>query len=611
MCKNVRTYLSWTLLIAAASFVLPQDARAQSKVLRLRFDGPVLEAPNEDIQMFSTLFGGADSRTLYQWVRMIERAASDDEIAGIAMIVEQPAMGFAQIEEIAQALKEFRETGKKIYCYMDYASNGSYALACAADHIMLAEFSQLGIVGLNAEASYYKGLLDKIGVKADLVHCGAYKSALEPFTRTEPSPEAADNLNWLLDGIFDSWISAIAEGRGLSPDKVKDLVDQAPLNAEIARENKLVDHVGSFADFRRLIHKEYGQDVEIVKKLGDDDALKFDFENPFAIFQMFSDMLDEQREPAKPGIALVYIDGGIVVGTNNSSPLGGSTAGSTTIRAAFQKALEDDSVKAIVVRVNSPGGSALASDIMWKIATRCAAEKPLVVSQGNVAGSGGYYVSIPGDVIFSDESTITASIGVVGGKFVWKELMEDKLGITTTQFKRGQHAGLMSMDRSWTEEERGYILNMMNEVYDQFKGRIMASRGDRLKKELDSMAAGRVFTGKQALELGLVDRIGGLSDAIDYAVEKAGLEDYEVYTYPEAQDFADILAKLMNEDTEDEWEIGLGARVGADPLFGGIVPFLQEVAPGKLRNLARALQTIVTMQEERVGCFMPFDIQVH
>jgi protease-4 len=598
------------LLIVGAALLLPPAALGARKVLRVRLDGPVLEAPDENAQLMGLLFSGSASRTLYETVRSIERAAADPEIAGIALIVEQPQVGFAQIEEIRRALRTFREAGKRIYCYMDYAGNGTYALASAADHITLAQHSALGIVGLHAEASFYKGLLDKIGVQAEMMHCGAYKSALEPFTRTEPSPEAAENINWLLDGIYERWIEMLAEGRGLEAAEVRALVDRAPLQADEALEHKLVDAVGSFPDFKKLIHKEFGQEVEVVKKLGDEGGLELDLENPFAIFQMFSEMFDKQREPAQPGIALIYIDGGIIVGKNDSGPFGGAMAGSTTIRAAFEKAYEDDSVKAIVVRVDSPGGSALASDIMWKAATRCAGEKPLIVSMGNVAGSGGYYVAIPGDVIFAEETTITASIGVVGGKFVWNDLMADKLGITTTEFDRGKHAGLSSMNRHWSEDERAWVTTYLETVYEQFKSRIVESRGDRIKGKLEDMAGGRVYTGRQALERGLVDRIGGLSDAIEYATEKVGLDEYEVYVLPEARDFTDILALLMNEDTEDEWEISLAPQTANDPLLRAALPLLEDLAPQQLRNIVQALRNLTMLSREHVGCFMPFDLTI-
>jgi protease-4 len=241
---------------------------------------------------------------------------------------------------------------------------------------------------------------------------------------------------------------------------------------------------------------------------------------------------------------------------------------------------------------------------------------------GNVAGSGGYYVSIPGDTIFAEETTITASIGVVGGKFVWKDLMEDKLGITTTEFDRGQHAGLMSMNRGWTESERAWMVEYMNSVYEQFKDRIRHSRGDRIVGDLEDMAGGRVYTGRQALERGLVDRIGGLSDAIDVAAEKADLEEYEIYLLPKPKTFADFLALLTEQETEDEWEIsldpiralsaseGLATRFPSDPLLRAALPLLHGLAPERVRSIARNLAQLGILNREHVGCFMPFDLTI-
>jgi protease-4 len=254
---------------------------------------------------------------------------------------------------------------------------------------------------------------------------------------------------------------------------------------------------------------------------------------------------------------------------------------------------------------------------MWKAATRCAKEKLLIVSMGNVAGSGGYYVSIPGDQIFADEATITASIGVVGGKLVWRELWQDKLGVTTTSFDRGKHAGLWTMNEGWTESERAWIKKYMTEVYDQFKGRIMTSRGDRLKKDLESIAGGRVYTGKQALELGLVDQLGGLSDAIEYTAKRAGLDDYDVYVFPKPKNpLEEVFASLTGKEPEDEWEFSLGGKTNLEsllsthPLLRAAAPLLRELAPARMDALGRAFGQLMTIETEHVGCFMPCDLNI-
>jgi protease-4 len=625
-----RKTLRWVVFVSAIGVLAPQAALADKKVVRLHLHGEVLEAPREDAEL-AALFGQEPPRALRELVQTINQAARDINVGGMVLLIEQPQVGLAQVEELTRAFREFRAKGKKVYCFIDEAGNLEYALAAAAsDHITLAENSELGTYGLRAELDFYKGLLDKIGVQADMMHCGAYKSALEPFTRTEPSKENAEMVNWLLDGLYDRFTGMIAEGRKLTPEDVKAAVDASPLTANQALERKLIDAVGSFGDFRQMVHKEFGKDVEIVKDYGEKSPFALDVEdtsNPFALFQkiseLFSGAMSEGAE-SKPGIGLIYIDGGIVVGRNEGGFMGGSTAGSTTIRAALERAREDQNVKAVVVRVDSPGGSALASDIIWDAATRCAKEKPLIVSMGNVAGSGGYYVSIPGDTIFAEETTITGSIGVVGGKIVWKGLMEDKLGITTTEFQRGKNAGLMSMHRPWTDAERKWMMDWMTQIYDQFKGRVKQSRGDRIKGDLEQLAGGRVYTGKQALKLGLVDQIGGLSDAMAFASKKAGLgSEYEVYVLPKPKELADILKEMFGEQGPDDWEIRvdgaaaddvlpglLGSRYPSGELGRSLLPMLRLIAPQQLKRAATDLNNLLILHEERVGCFMPAGLSI-
>jgi protease-4 len=267
-----------------------------------------------------------------------------------------------------------------------------------------------------------------------------------------------------------------------------------------------------------------------------------------------------------------------------------------------------------VVRVNSPGGSALASDIMWKAARRLGKKKPLVVSMGGVAASGGYYVSVPAEHIFAEASTITGSIGVVGGKPVWSELMEDHLGITTTEYSRGKNAALYSMNRDWTEQEMAKIESFMNEVYGQFKDRIRTGRGERIKGDLDGMAGGRVYTGQQALELGLIDEIGGLSDAIKYAGRKVGLRDPEVYTLPKPKDFSQILATLFGEETKDEFEMTRGQISGASlnllgsarrPRSATCCRCCTRSRPELSRRAIQDLTQLMILQNERIGVIAP------
>ncbi len=615
MSRKTGTLAGFMTLVVGYALLAPSTALAQKHVLRLRVDGPLLESVNESSGLMAML-NQSKVTTLHEWVTNVRQAAQDPEIDGLVLIIEQPIMSLAQMEEISRTMGMFSAKSKPVYAYLDFASNLSYALASSADHITLAETSEVAIVGLHAELSFYKGLLDKIGVQAEMLHCGAYKSAVEPYTRTEPSAEAAENINWLLDGLFEGWIGMIAAGRDLTPERVKELVDLAPLSAEQALEYKLVDEVSSFGAFKKAMCKQFGSDVVMLKEYDPDEGVEIDTNNPFAIFQIFAKVLEGAEEPTEPGVGLVYVDGAIMVGKSDDSLFGGTTAGSTTVRAALEAARLDDTVKAVVLRVNSPGGSALASDIIWNAATRLASEKPLIVSMGGVAASGGYYVAIPGDTVFAEATTITGSIGVLGGKMVWKELMEDKLGITTTEFSRGRHAGLFSMNRTWNDSEREWITGYINEVYDQFKGRVMESRGEQLKKDIEDLAAGRVFTGKQALELGLVDELGGLSDALALAAKRGGLaRDCNVYNFPKQSEFAAMLNLFEmlagGGDDKDEFEMSVGMQLRHDPLMRAALPLIRKLAPGQIRGLTRAMQDMMILRTEHVGCFAPLVPEIH
>ncbi|MGE3182014.1 MAG: signal peptide peptidase SppA [Phycisphaerae bacterium] len=581
-------------------------AHAEKTIVRLVLDGPILEAPVPGME-FMEIFGGGSPATLHGLVQKIQKATDDRNISGMALIVETPQISLAQLEEVNAALQAFRAKGKKIYCYLDVGSNISYALASAADDVTMAPNAALDIVGLRAEVMYYKGLFDKLGVDAQMLHCGAYKSAMEPYVRTEPSPEAAENINWLLDGLYDQWVALIAKNRNLEVAKVKDAIDQAPLMSSDALERGLVDRVAGYPDFKKMIQKEYGKDVVVKKKFKDGNDLELDFNNPFAFFNLINEMVSKAQEPKKPGIGMIYIEGPIVTGSMETGLFATQTAASTNIRAAFEKARNDENIKAVVCRVNSPGGSAIASDIIWDAATRCAAEKPLIVSMGSVAGSGGYYVAVPGDTIFADSTTITGSIGVVGGKLVLRDALADKLGVTVSRFTRGKNAGLMSAMERWDEGDQKYMQNMLDEIYDQFKGRVKESRGERIKGDLDDMAGGRVFTGAQALELGLIDKIGTLDDAIALAAKKADLSKYEIYTLPKQPDLADIFRKLSGEETEDDWDIVWTPRhvkTGV-ALVDAALPMLDALAPEQKTQLLQALSNLTILNKERVGCFMP------
>ena len=355
-----------------------------------------------------------------------------------------------------------------------------------------------------------------------------------------------------------------------------------------------------------MLREKYGKKVVFEKKYGKKKSPKMDFSNPFAMFKIMGDILGDGKKSAskKPAVAIVYVDGGIDIGSGKVSAFGTSGASAIEIRKALDEVAKDDAIKAVVLRVDSPGGSAVASEIILDATQRVKAKKPFVVSMGDVAGSGGYYVACASDVIFADASTITGSIGVVGGKMVTTGLWE-KVGIHFKEYKRGENAGIMSSTAVFSPTERVKIQGWMDEVYGVFKSHVEASRGKRLKKPLDELAGGRVYTGKQALELGLVDKLGTMQDAIEFIAAQAKTKDYEIRVVPEPKSF---IEKLMEELTGDKDEPNRLVKLRAAnqvSLIDLAQPYLKQLDPSRVRLVTRALQQLQVMQRDGATLMMP------
>ena len=330
-----------------------------------------------------------------------------------------------------------------------------------------------------------------------------------------------------------------------------------------------------------------------------------DLSSPFAMFKIWGDLLGQgqKKGPSKDAVGIVYVEGAITLGGGQASLLGEAGASSSKIRKALDEAARDNSIKAVVLRVNSPGGSAVASEIILDATKRVKAKKPFVVSMGDVAGSGGYYVACASDVIYADETTITASIGVVGGKLTTSDMWK-KIGVTFKTYKRGENSGMLSSGEPFTERERQRMQDWMNDVYDVFKSHVRAIRGSRLKKPLDELAGGRVFTGRQALDLGLVNRIGGLGDAIAYVAGEAKLKDFDVRTVP-APRISSSNWSRMRRGPPTMRRGSPSARpevaVGPASLVNLAMPYLRHLDPHRVAAIKEALQHLQLMQREGVS----------
>jgi len=592
-------------LILALGAAATARAQEGSMVAVFKLTGPLAEAPPPTD--FGALLGGGKQTNMFELLRALNKARNDDAVKAIVLELDEAALGLAQVQELRAAIKKVRDADKDVWVYGEALGGGRYLLASAASKIVLMPHGDFTLTGLYGDSSYYKNMLDKIGVQADIIHIGDFKSAGEPFYRTGPSKEADEQTNRLLDGMFEQMIEMVAESRQIDPAALRSLIDRGMMSPREAVEAKLVDELMFRQDFNAALKRKYGNDVKLTRKYGQkDEAHEVDLSNPMGMFKLFQEMMGGETSEAekRPAIAVVYVESMITSGKTQESPFGGgrSSSGSDSVAKALDKAREDESVKAVILRVDSPGGSAVASDVICESLVRCQKEKPVVVSMGNVAGSGGYYVACQAETIFAEPTTITGSIGVVGGKMVTRGLW-DWVGITSHEYKRGARSDVFNTNRPFSEEERTMIRDMMLRVYGDFKERVTTGRGKKIKQELEQLAGGRVYTGKHALELGLVDKLGGLADAVRFAKEKAELDKFELKVYPEPKSLGDMLREAFGqEESGEEAEARVGAsltgltRLLQSPEFQAV----QAVDPARAAAIGQFLKMVETLGRERV-----------
>jgi len=570
------------------------------QIAYFKLKGPLVETPTE----FPPLFGSDPPLSLKGLLERFKEARQDSNVVAVVVDLQQAQMGLGQLEEVHEAMRRFAAVDKPVFVHAEQLSTLTYALATGASHISLVPTGDLWLLGLYGESLYLRGALEKIGCTPDIEQCGDFKTAAETFMRSGPSEPAKQMMNWLFDGLYASLVDRIAKSKGWTSEKVRELIDNGPYSAEGALAAGLIDSIKHRQDFVADLKKRYGEGVEIVTDYGDTDEFKPP-EDPFAMFTFLMQLLNPTpKEYTEPSVAVVYVEGAIQVGAAQPSPFGGSEgAYSTTIRRALDKAAEDDTVKAVVLRVDSPGGSALASEIILDAAKRVAAKKPIVVSMGSVAGSGGYYVTCAADTIFADAGTITASIGVLGGKIVttggW-----DKLGVKWHPNQRGKMAGMMSSASKFSDAERAKIRQYMDYVYGIFKGHVTTIRGKKLTKPIDELAGGRVFTGAQALEYGLVDKIGGFEDAVKFAAQKAGLGEYELRVIPEPPNIFNMFLPHKEEEVA-EGSAAVGTTLLGLPMVTEMVRTIGVVDPLRARAFVEALRKVELIQQETAVVLMP------
>ena len=482
-----------------------------------------------------SLTGGSRGTELRTAIDRLRALAKDDKLTGLVLRIEGVEVSLPDVVELRAAMHDFRSAGKKLVCHTEDASNATYLVLAACEQIGIAPLGQIAITGPAAMPIHVKGLLDKLGVTADFLHVGAYKGAAEPLTRETPSPEMQETLGAILDRRYETMVEVIAAERKLDATVVKGLIDLALFPSEQAKTAKLVDEVTSFEAFRdRAVAGPW-------TKLEIQPDGKDQLQTMLKLARFIGAMPPEK--PLGDHIAVVYAVGDIVDGGGDGVLGARQQIASHTLVSALRALGADASVKAVVLRIDSGGGSAQASELIWQAVTEVKAAKPVVVSMSDVAASGGYYIASNANKIFAEADTLTGSIGVVGGKIAPGGALA-KLGVTTFPIGRGKRATMMASLAPWTTEEKAVIQNSMEEVYKVFVGRVASGRRKK-PEDIQPIAQGRVWTGVKAKELGLVDEIGGLDAALAEARTLAKLDDKAgLEIYPPSPTLRDFLVSF-------------------------------------------------------------------
>lgn len=542
-------------------------------VLTVELDYPMQERSKKDnpFNRFFSEFTDQPPQVSYRQVlRTIDEAAADDKIEGILLETTGVPNSFAKLEEVREKLTRFRDSGKFVYSYSNILTQKGLYLASAADSVFVQQEGLVSFNGLVSQSTFYKGLLDKLGIEPYVFKIGRYKSAPEFLTRESLSESSEEQTQALLSNQQEQFLAGISQGRDIPVSRLNTYIDELNIRtAEDAVEVGLADERMYRDELNALLKERIG--------LESNDQV----EN-IALTQYQRTVNGQNSSEADDKLAVVYANGGIGLGEGDDNSIGAAT-----MTDALQEARTDSTVKSIVLRINSPGGGALASDIIWREVSMAAEEKPLIVSMGDIAASGGYYIASPADTIMAQNNTITGSIGIFAILVDWQEFWNEEVGVTFDRVKTGEYADLGNPNRPLTAEEKQVFRQFIDESYQDFVSRVAEGRG-LSRAEVDSVARGRVWTGEAAKQANLVDEIGSFNEAIDLAAAKADLEDYQVVKYPEQED---PFEKFLNRSTQ---------------------AFMGNLLGGQLQQQLQKHERLRFMQKQGSGAYMmmPFDFQV-
>ncbi len=488
-------------------------------VLEIDLGGLMTEGPPAD--PISALF--AQQPSIYELRQMLEYAARDKRIAGAFVKVRPLENGWASVEELRAAIKDFRRSGKKVYALLggDFVEDKEYLLSTAADKIYVNPDISIMVNGLLAEIEFFRGTLEKLRIEPQFLQFKEYKAAAEPWSRRNMSEPFREMLNSILSDSQQRFLQLVAEERELQVDRIKNLLDIGLITAEQAKAEGLVDALG----YKDNIEQELTPQGKEYRGLGAASYLR--------------SVRDRLEKGGRNKLALIFANGLIIAGESQPSM---EMMGGETVAGYIRQARKDKSIKAVVMRVNSPGGSAVGSDLVWREVELTSKEKPVIVSMSDVAGSGGYYISMAADKIIAHPTTITGSIGVVFGKFNVRGFF-NWIGTNIDRVETAPNAGLLSPYTSMDSRQMAQLEKVMGDLYRQFVSK--AAQGRKLPPDkLESIAKGRVWTGRQAKELGLIDELGGLDLALRTAKERSGIKPDEPVTliiYPRRKGLLELL----------------------------------------------------------------------
>lgn len=551
MRNAIRRFLTWLgglaliylLVIGIVFWVMSRkkDVPKQT-ILELDLEAEIVEHLPDDPVAQAT---STDKLVLHKITMALERAENDPRVVGLAVRLGAARNGPATVQEVRDAVLRFRQKGKFAVAFSEtfgeFASGfGAYYLATAFDEVWMQPSGDIGLAGLSAEPMFLRGTLDKVGIKPRLDHRKEYKNAMNMFTEKTLTPAHREAIEKYVGSVYGQMVSAVASARKRSVEEIKATIDNGPVLGTEALAAHLVDRLGYYDEFYAAV-KQRAPNAEL----------------------LYLRHYAQRAEPLHqkgPRIALIYGVGGVARGKSSYDPFSGSsTMGAATVAAGFRAAIADPEVKAILFRVNSPGGSYVASDAIWREVGRARkAGKPVVVSMGDVAGSGGYFVAMGADKIIAQPATITGSIGVVGGKFVLAEVWE-KLGVSFGEVRFGQNAGFFTNNRDYTETEWARLQAWLDRIYEDFTGKVATGR--KLDKaRVMELAKGRIWSGEDAKTLGLIDEVGGLHRALAWCKTLASLAEaqpIELKVFPADKGPVKALTdKLLRKDPDNSEKEG-------------------------------------------------------